>query len=324
MGRGAQLLAASRLHVVYRAYGGENAKGRPPYYSKVLALASLVRTVEEAGEPVEVVFVNDGPVPRDWLSLMRSVGEVVQLSGVGLKRCYLTALSVPRRRRWDGGDLVWFSEDDYLYLPSAFAGLLQAADQCPEYDYFALYSLIGRRPPYDGDLPQVIVVPDQWRDSQPVLVDGHPWRRALSSSATFGARVAALGQHRYVVPLCLVSASMWDHTTNLVCQGFRPFSGGTVVEFLMPGAGGMRRRGKLALAAPVRMALNLAAARQRRIGRLMLAPDPPLATHLESSFLARGRDWAEVARDTVAWAAARGIPLNGWEDGGSWKIGRAG
>ncbi len=26
------------LHVVYRSYGGENAKGRPPFYSKLLAL----------------------------------------------------------------------------------------------------------------------------------------------------------------------------------------------------------------------------------------------------------------------------------------------
>jgi len=73
----------------------------------------------------------------------------------------------------------------------------------------------------------------------------------------------------------------------------------------------MRRRGKLTVAAPVRMALNLAAIRQRRIGRLLLAPDPPLATHLESRFLAVGRDWADVARDTVTWAATRGIHIDG-------------
>jgi hypothetical protein len=307
---GAQLLAASRLHVVYRAYGGENTKGRPPYYSKLLALASLVRAVEEAREPVEVVFVNDGPVPKDWLALMESVGEVVQLSGVGLRRCYLTALSLPSRRRWDGGDLVWFSEDDYLYLPSAFAGLLQAAARCPEYEYFTFYSLIGRRPPYPGLLPDVILVPSQWRDSQPVLANGHPWRRALSSTATFGARVAALRQDRYVVPLCLASASVWDHTTNLVLQGYRPFSARAVVEFLMPGVGGMRRRGKLAVAAPIRMALNLAAARQRRIGRQLLAPDPPLATHLEARYLAVGWNWTQIAEDTMAWAATRGIHID--------------
>jgi hypothetical protein len=304
-------LAASRLHVVYRAYGGENMKGRPPYYSKLLALASLVRAVEEAGEPVEVVFVNDGPVPRNWLALMQSVGEVVQLSGVGQKRSYLAALSLLGRRRWDGGDLVWLSEDDYLYLPSAFAGLLRAAAQCPEYDYFTFYSLIGSRLPYAGVKPDAILVPSGWRDSEPVLTDGHPWRRALSSTSTYGARVAALRQDRYVASLCLASASSWDHTTNLVLQGYRPFSASAVVEFLMPGAGGMRRRAKLVVAAPVRMALNLAATRQRRMGRLMLAPDPPLATHLESRYLAIGWNWTEIAQDTMAWAATRGIHIDG-------------
>lgn len=305
-------MTASRLHVVYRAYGGENAKGRPPYYSKLLALASLVRAVEEAGAPVEVVFVNDGPVPSDWLALMQSVGEVVHLPGVGLKRCYLTALSLPRLRRWDGGDLVWFSEDDYLYLPFAFAGLMRAAALCLGYDYFALYALIGHRPPYPGPIVNAVQVPERWQDSEPVLADGHPWRRALSSTSTFGARIAALRQDSYLLPLCLASASgSWDHTTCLVLQGYRPFSGRAVGEFLMPGVGSMRRRGKLAVAAPVRMALDLAAIRQRRLGRRLLAPNPPLATHLESRFLAVGWDWAQVARETVTWAATRGIHLDG-------------
>ena len=57
------------LHVVYRSYGGENAKGRPPYYSKLLALTSMVRAAELAGEHVHLVFLNDGTIPADRLAV---------------------------------------------------------------------------------------------------------------------------------------------------------------------------------------------------------------------------------------------------------------
>jgi hypothetical protein len=77
-------VTTSMLHVVYRSYGGENAKSRPPFYSKLLALASLLCALEEADGAIEVLFINDGPVPIDRLELMRSKGEVVQLPGVGL------------------------------------------------------------------------------------------------------------------------------------------------------------------------------------------------------------------------------------------------
>jgi hypothetical protein len=307
--KGERPLAATRFHLIYRSYGGENTKGRPAYYSKLLALASFLRAVGETDAPVDVVFVNDGPIPQDRLALMRPAGEIVTLPSVGLKRAWLSALSIPRRRRWDGRDLVWFSEDDYLYLPDAFSSLWQAAAGCPDCDYFTLYGLIGHRPPHPGSVPDSVRVPAGWRDGDPVLAGGHPWRKALSSTATFGARVDAIRQDAYVFPLALASASTWDHTMFLVCQGFQPFPLRTVGDFLRPGTGGIRRRGKLAVAAPVRLALNLAAVRQRRIGRRMMAPDPALATHLESRWLAVGHDWAELARDTVSWARSRGFEL---------------
>ena len=42
---------APRLRIVYRSHGGENMKSRPAYYSKLLALASVVRAAEESGVP---------------------------------------------------------------------------------------------------------------------------------------------------------------------------------------------------------------------------------------------------------------------------------
>ena len=52
--RGADL----KLHVVYRLYGGENRKGRPPYYSKRTCLASVLHAAEYAD--ANVVVLADG------------------------------------------------------------------------------------------------------------------------------------------------------------------------------------------------------------------------------------------------------------------------
>jgi hypothetical protein len=50
----------AHLHVVDRSHGGENAKDRPRFYSKLLTLASLVRAAEEAGRPIELVSSTTG------------------------------------------------------------------------------------------------------------------------------------------------------------------------------------------------------------------------------------------------------------------------
>jgi hypothetical protein len=75
-------MSTARLHVIYRSYGGENTKGRPSFHGKLLALASLLRAVGAVGETgatVVAIFVNDGQMPADQLSSMRSAGEILSL-----------------------------------------------------------------------------------------------------------------------------------------------------------------------------------------------------------------------------------------------------
>ena len=50
-----------RLRIIYRSYGGENMKDRPPYYGKTLALQSLLRAAEAVD--ADILFMNDGPHP---------------------------------------------------------------------------------------------------------------------------------------------------------------------------------------------------------------------------------------------------------------------
>jgi hypothetical protein len=40
---------------------------------------------------------------------------------------------------------------------------------------------------------------------------------------------------------------------------------------------------------------------------MLIAPDPALATHLETEHLALGTDWAKVADEATGWAAGRGL-----------------
>src|SRR5262245_51017291 len=172
-----------RLHIVYRSYGPENMKERPPYYSKLLALASLVQAAEDAGPPIEIVFLNDGPIPGDRLALMAAAGEVVSRSGLGLRGSLRAALALPIERRWPDEDLVWLCEDDYLYRDRAVRDLIAAADALPHADYLSLYAAIGDRPPEGGRLEEAYPVPARWRGSAPVLIAGHHWRPGLSTTA---------------------------------------------------------------------------------------------------------------------------------------------
>jgi hypothetical protein len=297
------------LHVVHRSYGGENAKGRPSYYTKSLALASLLRTVAAADRPVEVIFVNDGEIPRDQMLAMEQVGELVPLPSVGGKRSFLTALAIPGQRRWPARDVVWFAEDDYLYHPSALRQLSRAADLAPDDDYFGLYALIGDRPPEGGQASAWVDVPKFVRTAEPLSVDGHCWRVGLATTGTLGTRVDAATGARRAFALSMVTASAWDYTASLAYQGYRPIPWQRLAGELRLGETSVNRRLRALGAVPGRVAVNLLAMRPRRRHPLLWAADPALCTHLESAHLALGTDWAAVAAETASWAQHRDIGL---------------
>jgi hypothetical protein len=295
------------VRVVYRSHGGENAKDRPTYYSKLLGLVSLLRAAEEVD--TEIVFVNDGPIPEDRYRLMRAAGTTVPLPGVGMRGSYRSALQVATSGRWQDDDVVWFSEDDYLYLPTALPALDQAATSIPEAEYFALYASTPARPamlPDEGPAHR----PSGWRDLAPWHVDGQPWVRIYSTTSSFGARIGALSQDLGVFRFCMVPhrRMLRDHDTCLVLQGFEPYSYADVLlEAVGRSSGGPRERLREAVLAPFRLATNLRAHRRPSRRRLMLAADPNLATHMEAGLLAEGHDWATVAAETREWGLSRGL-----------------
>jgi glycosyltransferase involved in cell wall biosynthesis len=298
-----------RLRIVYRSYGGENKKNRPEYYSKRIALESLLRAREAVD--ADVVFLNDGPIPADRLAVMEAHGELVSLAGVGMRGSYMAALRTPDRFGWADDDLVWFSEDDYLYAPDAFVRLLDAARELPA-DYFALYGGTDAFPVAPG-------LEDVWRPRgwDPHVFGeaaGYRWQRILSTASTFGTRCGVLREDLSVFRQGLLPHlnQLRDHDTCVVLQGYEPHDWRVVArEAVGRSAGDLRARARTAAIAPFKAALNVRAHRRAARRRALYAAEPNLAAHMETAQIPPGRDWAEVARQTGEWARARGREIGG-------------
>jgi hypothetical protein len=287
------------LHIIYRSYGGENTKGRPDYYSKLLSLMSFIRCFEQLNSGVaEILFLNDGPIPQDRLRVMEKSGEVLARSNLGLRGSMQSALAIPTLRAWPHDHLVWLSEDDYLYLPHALNDLIAAAQAFPEASYFGLYALVGSRQPNGS--PSEDRIPPRWPEPEPKLVHGHPWRSALSTTSTFGARVKPLVEDRSMMQLAMRSGGAWDHTTCLMYQGFRPYPVSSLVNSFLGSKGAKNWLHRTSILG-ARMGLNFyqaARSLRRSSRRLLVAADPALITHLETLHLALGTDWRSVALST--------------------------
>ena len=289
------------LHVIYRSYGGENRKPRPDYYSKRLALVSLIQSFLQVGRAnAELIFLNDGPIPSDLIKVMTKHGEVIAHDKLGLRGSFAAALELPLVRKWSVNDLVWLSEDDYLYQPVALKALLAAADAFPDADYFGLYALIGSRLPSGGVFDDAARVPKRWRETTSKQVLGHRWCSALSTTSTFGARVGILEADRGMMLRAMTSGGAWDHTASLMYQGYQPYPLGSLLSGLRDPAGAQplrRRAGAFAVRAGLNVYQTLRNAGLARRRRLVTA-DPPLITHLETAYMAVGSDWEALARNT--------------------------
>lgn len=290
------------LRVMYRSYGGENRKDRPDYYGKLLCLVSFLRAAEGLG--LTPVFINDGPMPEDRLQLMRDAGEIVQLPGLGMRGSYVAALQHATSGRWNHDDLVWFSEDDYLYAPESLRQLNRAATEIPTADYFALYGSTDLHPLGNRRRPA------GWRVPTPVEVGAHQWVQIQSTASSFGARLGALQQDMGIFRFCMVPhrTMFRDHDTCLVIQGFEPYRYadiGRALIGLSPGGARLRVR-ELALS-PFKLATNLRAHRRSGRRRVLMCADPNLATHLEEGQLSPATDWESLAEETRQWGLARGM-----------------
>jgi len=295
-----------KLHVIYRSTGGENRKNRPAFYSKLIALASLARALDALQTEYEIVFLNDGEIPTDRLTLMVAFGAALAVACGSNRSSYRYALRLPRRRGWAPGDLVWFAEDDYLYRPDALTSFVTAATRLPDASYFSLYTEDRLDPSSTRWAPVLALEGRATGDPAAYDVDGVRWYRAAGTTSSFGARVATIVSDERLLRTAPFSGGAWDYATCLAYQGLRP----SAAEALVRPPDGARPERSL----PARVGRfgaqalmdAVALSRPARLRRQLFAADPDLATHMEEPFLSPGTDWAGLAEDTHRWLAASG------------------
>ena len=205
-------MPSTRLHVIYRATGGDNRKNRPPMYSKMRCLLSLLRAYDRVRDVSTLTFLNDGPMPDDRRQIEQAWGEIVDLPGLGNSPSYRVALE--RAILLPESSIVYFAEDDYLYTEAAFEALLSAFDEIPAADYVTLYDHVDRYKRTDdsrGGLSRVFIG------------GGRHWRTVESTCMTFGARVSRLKQDAWIQRFATRSRTPKDRILWRLTQGQKWF-----------------------------------------------------------------------------------------------------
>lgn len=290
------------LHVVYRSHGGENAKGRPSWYSKDLALTSFL-TAAARVEGLDVVFLNDGPIPSKRLETMREGGRVHAITGGSNRASYLAGLKLAVDSAWVDDDLVLFAEDDYLWRPDALTSLAEAGAR-GRAEYFAPYG-VGTHDDIEGRVPQWRR-PRTGRGEEAVPADVVRWVPHESTTSTFAVRVGALREDHKLLVLCCLSGGDFDHTSLLAVQGIPRFTVRDLVRH-HPGTSTnpAKKLARSLYLTAFRTAVDLASVRKPSKRRRLAAADPAVCTHMEDGWLApapfgEGDYWPSLAARTLA------------------------
>jgi hypothetical protein len=299
----------SSLHVIYRSTAKVNTKPRPPFFTKLVCLLSLLWAAAEGGE-VDMIFVNDGRMKGRMAELMAGAGRVVE-GQFDLRASYSKAIDLVCEQPWPDDDVVYLCEDDHLHQPAALRSLASAAASFPEYDYFGLYASVDAMVPNGEPLPAGLPIPRRWRPSAADLVaaDGSHWRNALSTTSTFAARVGALRTDRRIHLIGHRSRGhdgAHDHSICLAFQGYTPFPWSRAARHVVGGRAEERLERRLKHGV-WDLALDALAVQARPRHHRLLGAAPSLACHLEVGYLATGVDWPAVAAETESWARTSGL-----------------
>lgn len=267
-----------RTTAFYRTSAAGNAKPRPHWFSRRVALRSFLLAADRIG--AEVVVVADGGLPAELRDLVP--GEVVEVRGGSAAKGFRRLLDVADV----GTGLVWFAEDDHLYRPEALAAVHEALQALPHADYASVYT-----PDNSAWHARSPSQPAHRGPQQRWQVGDRVWQRTWDSVSSFGLRAEALRQDRALLRLCSRCGGPWDHACVLAVQGQQPYPWRALHTDLFL-RWSRASAGRVVTRPALRAAVDLAAVRR---ARTWVAPVVDLATHAEIGHIAPGTDWAALA-----------------------------
>jgi hypothetical protein len=262
------------LAVCYRIY--PRVSGRPIFgFTDKLALVRLnLKCFREAigGLKVKIWFILDNCPPAYHELVCATFPhtdlEFIMLNGAGNEATFVRQIEVLTRQ--SAADLVYFAEDDYLYLPNSIAHAVRFMRQHGEVDFVTLYDHADYHTKYTHQIK-----------GQEHAEEGHRWHTVASTCLTFMARQPALRETAAVFRTYSRKNSdlgLWLALTKI--RAVNPWS---FIRSLGDG---------LFFTASHLLAWRHAW-RQLLWGRRrnLWVPTPSLATHMELSGLAPGVDW---------------------------------
>jgi hypothetical protein len=264
------------LAVCYRIYPGVSRDPIFGFKEKLpLARLNLETFRESLGDLKIKLWVLLDNCPPVYAELFKEIFpnvpmELISLGGEGNGATFIRQVEILSKQT--DADLVYFAEDDYLYLPRSLKRAVDFMRQHPEADFVAPYGHADLRSKYIH----------QFRGEEIIEADCR-WQTVVSTCLTFMARRQALVESAAVFKTYLKNSDLaiWMALTKKrVCN---PWSW---IRSLVDG---------IYFTASHALAWRYAW-RQILFGkrRMLWSPTPTLITHMESGGLAPGVDWEGI------------------------------
>ena len=120
-----------KINFIYRSVKGDGKqRSRPQYFNKKDSLKSFLNALSklEDSSKGDIIFINDGEFADDIKEIISPLDvETIQLKKSGNSGSLRFAHNLVYERNWNNEELVYFSEDDYLYKPDAFKFLINVS-----------------------------------------------------------------------------------------------------------------------------------------------------------------------------------------------------
>jgi len=264
------------LAVCYRIYPGVSRNPIFGFKDKLALTRLNLETFKEGVGSLKIkLWVLLDNCPPAYTELLKSVFpetpmELIPLAGAGNGPTFVRQVEILSAQM--ASDLVYFAEDDYLYLPYALERTVNFMNRHPEADFVTPYDHADYHSKYIHRLHGV-----------EFFEDNSQWRMVASTCLTFMARRESVDECAAVFKTYLKNSDLglWLALTKMrVCN---PWSW---IRSLDDG---------LFFSASHALAWRYAW-RQILFGkrRTLWSPTPALATHMENDCLAPGVDWKKI------------------------------